>query len=100
MATTCAKTRPKTLKFYVYFFDIRSICKSTPLLALTATATKNVIDDIQNNLAFKKHNLIRSSFFRKNLSYLVDHVEDKKVRLLKLVEKIKSSVIVYVSSRK
>ena len=61
---------------------------------------ENVIDDIQNNLEFKRHNLIQSSFVRNNLSYVVDNIEDKKGRLLKLVEKIKSAVIVYVGSRK
>ena len=85
---------------YRHIATIRSISKDTPLLALTATATTNVIDDIQNNLEFKRHNLIQSSFFRKNLSYVVDNIEDKKGRLLKLVEKIKSSVIIYVGSRK
>ena len=85
---------------YRYISEIREIIPDTPILALTATATASVIDDIQNNLNFKQHNLIKSSFVRANLSYVVDNVEDKKSRLLKLVDKIKSSVIVYVGSRK
>ena len=85
---------------YRHISEIREIIPKTPILALTATATASVIDDIQNNLNFKQHNLIKSSFVRENLSYVVDNIEDKKSRLLKLVDKIKSSVIVYVGSRK
>ena len=85
---------------YRHISEIREIIPETPVLALSATATTSVIDDIQNNLDFKKHNLIQSSFVRENLSYVVDNVENKKSRLLKLVDKIKSSVIIYVGSRK
>ena len=85
---------------YRHISEIREIIPDTPVLALSATATTSVIDDIQNNLDFKEHNLIQSSFVRENLSYVVDNVEDKKSRLLKLVDKIKSSVIIYVGSRK
>ena len=85
---------------YRHISEIRDLLPDAPILALTATATTSVIDDIQNNLNFKEHNLIQSSFIRENLSYVVDNVENKKLRLLKLVEKIKSSVIVYVGSRK
>jgi ATP-dependent DNA helicase RecQ len=85
---------------YRHISEIREIIPETPVLALSATATSSVIDDIQNNLNFKEHNLIQSSFVRENLSYVVDNVEDKKSRLLKLVDKIKSSVIIYVGSRK
>jgi len=85
---------------YRHISEIRELIPETPVLALTATATASVIDDIQDNLDFKEHNLIQSSFIRENLSYVVDNVEDKKSRLLKLVDKIKSSVIVYVGSRK
>jgi len=85
---------------YRHISEIREIIPDTPILALSATATTSVINDIQNNLDFKEHNLIQSSFVRENLSYVVDNVEDKKSRLLKLVDKIKSSVIIYVGSRK
>ena len=85
---------------YRHISEIREIIPETPILALSATSTTSVIDDIQNNLDFKKHNLIQSSFVRENLSFVVDNVEDKKSRLLKLVDKIKSSVIIYVGSRK
>jgi len=85
---------------YRHISEIRELLPDVSVLALTATATTSVIDDIQNNLDFEEHNLIQSSFVRENLSYVVDNIEDKKSRLLKLVEKIKSSVIVYVGSRK
>jgi len=85
---------------YRHISEIREIIPNTPVLALSATATSSVIDDIQNNLKFKEHNLIQSSFIRKNISYVVDNIDDKKSRLLKLVDKIKSSVIIYVGSRK
>ena len=79
---------------------IKEIKENIPILALTATANKNVIEDIQNNLNFKEKNLIQSSFYRENLSYVVVKCNDKNKMLLKLLNKIKSSVIVYVSSRK
>ena len=79
--------------------EIREIIPNIPVLALTATATSSVIHDIQESLNFKEKNLIQSSFSRGNLSYVVDNVEDKKSRLIKLLNKIKSSVIIYVGSR-
>mgnify|MGYP001046688972 FL=1 len=80
--------------------EIREIIPNIPVLALTATATSSVIHDIQESLNFKEKNLIQSSFSRGNMSYVVDNVEDKKSRLIKLLNKIKSSVIIYVGSRK
>jgi len=80
--------------------EIREIIPNIPVLALTATATSSVIQDIQESLNFKEKNLIQSSFSRVNLSYVIDNVEDKKSRLIKLLNKIKSSVIIYVGSRK
>jgi len=80
--------------------EIREVKTNTPVLALTATANKDVIRDIQKNLNFNEKNLIQSSFFRKNLSYVVVECNDKYKILLKLLRKIKSSVIVYVGSRK
>ena len=85
---------------YRHISKIRELIPNTPVLALSATATTSVIDDIQRNLSFKVKNLIQSSFLRENLSYVVDNIEDKNRRLLKLVAKIKSPVIVYVGSRK
>ena len=83
-----------------HIVEIREIIPNIPVLALTATATSSVIHDIQESLNFKEKNLIQSSFSRVNLSYVVDNVEDKKSRLIKLLNKIKSSVIIYAGSRK
>ena len=80
--------------------EIREVKKGIPILALTATANKLVIEDIQENLKFNKENLIKSSFFRKNLSYVSTIVNNKNETLLKLLSKIKSSVIIYVGTRR
>ena len=80
--------------------EIRNINPSTPILALTATATENTIKEIQQNLLFKEENVIQSTFKRINLSYVVNKTEDKNTKLLKLLNKIKSSVIIYVGTRK
>ncbi|MEC9210004.1 MAG: RecQ family ATP-dependent DNA helicase [Bacteroidota bacterium] len=85
---------------YRHIGTIRNIIPNVPILALTATATSDVIKDIQKNLLFKEENLIKSSFQRVNMSYVVDNIEDKNSRLLKLLNKIKSSVIIYVGTRK
>ena len=79
---------------------IREITKGTTILALTATATNNVIKDIQENLLFKQENLIKSSLFRSNIAYIVESFKDKEPRLLKILNRIKSSTIVYVGTRK
>ena len=80
--------------------QLRLIHPSVPVLALTATAKSEVVTDIQNNLDFKNHNLIQSSFIRNNLSYIVIKEEDKKKKLVSILNKINGSAIVYVKSRK
>ena len=85
---------------YRLISEIRDTKKNIPILALTATANKSVIDDIQNNLNFKEKNLIKSTFLRENLSYVAINCNSKKKTLLNLLNKFKSSVIIYVSSRK
>lgn len=85
---------------YRLISEIRDTKKNIPILALTATANKSVVDDIQNNLNFKEKNLIKSTFLRKNLSYVAINCNSKKKTLLNLLNKFKSSVIIYVSSRK
>lgn len=85
---------------YRHISDVRKIIPNVSVLALTATANKSVIDDIQSSLIFKKNNVIRSSFFRPNMSYVVDTILDKESRLIKLLNKIKSSVIIYVGTRR
>ena len=85
---------------YRLISEIRDTKKNIPILALTATANKSVVDDIQNNLNFKDKNLIKSTFLRENLSYVAFNCNSKKKTLLNLLNKFKSSVIIYVSSRK
>jgi ATP-dependent DNA helicase RecQ len=76
------------------------IDEKVPFLALTASATPQVIEDIMTRLAFRKKNVLRTSFERKNISYLVRNVEDKPKYLLSTLNKAKGSGIVYVRSRK
>ncbi|HEY5471469.1 MAG TPA: RecQ family ATP-dependent DNA helicase [Bacteroidales bacterium] len=76
------------------------ISDKVPFLALTASATPQVIEDIMNKLSFRKKNVLRTSFDRKNISYLVRKVEDKATYLIKTLQKAKGSGIVYVRSRK
>jgi ATP-dependent DNA helicase RecQ len=76
------------------------ISDKVPFLALTASATPQVIDDIMLKLEFREKNVLRTSFERKNISYLVRKVEDKGTYLVKTLHKIKGSGIVYVRSRK
>jgi len=85
---------------YLNINQIRSSLSGIPVLALTATATANVAEDIQDKLNFSEHNLFRQSFERKNLTYVVQYEEDKLNRLLKIVNNLKGSGIVYLRSRK
>ena len=80
--------------------ELRKIKPKAPILALTATATSLVAEDIQNNLNFKSKNIIKSSFVRKNITFLVHKEEDKNNRLIRILNKVKGSAIVYTKSRK
>jgi len=85
---------------YLNIASIKDILPHTPILALTATATPEVIIDIQEKLNFKKENVFRKSFSRKNLIYLVRHTEDKNTYLIRILKKINASAIVYARSRR
>ncbi len=85
---------------YLQIAEIREFLPGTPILALTATATSQVIEDIQVRLKFKKKNLFQKSFERKNLTYFVFHEEDKHRRILKIIEKVKGAGIIYVRNRR
>jgi ATP-dependent DNA helicase RecQ len=76
------------------------ISEKVPFLALTASATPQVVEDIMKKLAFRKVNVLRTSFCRKNISYFVRKVEDKGTYLIKTLNKAKGSGIIYVRSRK
>ncbi len=84
---------------YLKIADIRQYHPNVPVLALTATATSDVIKDIQTRLSFKKENLFNISFERKNLIYTVSDHEDKPARLLKFVRKEQGQGLIYVTSR-
>ncbi len=85
---------------YLHISDIRKLKPEVSILALTATATTEVIDDIQERLGFKEKNVFRMSFERKNLTYVVRLTSDKDQQLIHILNSIKGSAIVYVRSRK
>ncbi|KGI59722.1 ATP-dependent DNA helicase RecQ [Prevotella sp. S7 MS 2] len=85
---------------YLRISDIRKLKPQVPILALTATATPNVVDDIQQQLEFKRPNVFRMSFERKNLVYVVRTASDKYAELIHILKSVQGSAIVYVRSRK
>jgi len=88
--------RPSYLEIGV----LREILEDVPVLGLTATATPDVCEDIQERLGFSQKNLMKKSFNRDNLDYLVVHTEDKQRELLRLAREIEGCGIVYVRNRK
>ena len=84
---------------YLKIADIRTVLEGVPVLALTATATDEVVEDIQNKLKFKEKNVFRKSFVRKNLSYVVRQSENKIVELTHILQSVPGAAIVYVRSR-
>ena len=85
---------------YLKIADIREMLPNVPVLALTATATPEVADDIMDKLKFKKKNLFRKSFVRKNLIYIVRKISEKNGYLLRIFNAQPGSGIVYVRNRK
>jgi ATP-dependent DNA helicase RecQ len=85
---------------YLKLANLRELLPNVPLLALTATATPDVVKDIQEKLQFKKPHVIQKSFERKNVNYVVLREEDKLQRLVKIIKNVKGSGIVYVRNRK
>ncbi len=85
---------------YLQIAELRVVFPGIPFLALTATATPKVIDDIQDKLQFREKNVMRQSFARENLIYMVRNKEDKAGYLVETVKKAKGSGIVYVRNRK
>ena len=70
-----------------------------PILALTATATPDVVDDIQERLAFREKHVLRKSFLRENLSYVVRQTNKKADEIVHILNKVPGSAIVYVRNR-
>lgn len=85
---------------YLKIPELRELLPDTPVLALTATATPAVAADIIEKLEFREDNLLKKSFERKNLAYVVRKTDDKPRELLGIVQKIKGSGIVYARNRK
>ncbi|MCA5585604.1 RecQ family ATP-dependent DNA helicase [Parabacteroides gordonii] len=85
---------------YMKIADVREQLPGVPVLALTATATPEVVNDIQERLHFKEKNVFRKSFARKNLSYIVRRTEDKINSLVYILGKVPGTAIVYVRNRK
>ena len=85
---------------YLAIADIRKQLPDVPVLALTATATPDVVDDIQNRLSFKEKRVYRMSFARKNLAYVVRRTINKEEQLVHILERVNGSAIVYARSRK
>lgn len=85
---------------YLRIANIRALKPHIPILALTATATPAVIDDIQEQLQFQAKNVFRMSFERKNLAYIVRTLPDKEQEMLRILQSMPGSAIVYARSRK
>ena len=85
---------------YLEIADIRHDLPNVPVLALTATATPAVVDDIQERLAFTEKRVFRMSFERNNLAYVVRQASDKRDELLHIITHVKGATIVYVRSRR
>lgn len=84
---------------YLQIANIRKLLPKVPILALTATATPEVVKDIQNKLQFKEENVFRMSFERENLAYVVRQTDTKANELLHILQSISGSAIVYTRSR-
>jgi len=85
---------------YLRIADVREQLPGVPVLALTATATPEVVDDIQLRLAFSEKNVFQKSFQRTNLSYVVRVTENKEEQLLNILTKVPGTSVVYVRNRK
>ena len=84
---------------YLRIAELREMLPEVPVLALTASATPLVAEDIMRNLKFAQPNTLQSSFARPNLSYSVRHTDDKNGQLMRLLQNVPGSGIVYMRTR-
>ena len=85
---------------YLKIAEIRELLPGVPVLALTATATPEVVKDIQSRLNFREENVFRMSLERKNLAYIVRKTDNKTGELLHILKRIDGSAIIYVRNRR
>ncbi|OAV67812.1 ATP-dependent DNA helicase recQ [Bacteroidales bacterium Barb4] len=85
---------------YLAIAEVRKLLPGVPVLALTATATPDVINDIQEKLLFKRKNVFLKSFARPNLAYVVRRTDDKDGQLVHLLKRTEGTAIVYVRNRR
>ncbi len=84
---------------YLQITEIRALIPKVPLLALTATATAEVLEDVQDKLGFRERNVFRQSFVRSNLSYSVLYEDKKREKLIDILRRVPGTGIVYARSR-
>jgi len=84
---------------YLRIAELRNYLPNVPVLALTATATPDVVDDIQEKLLFKEKNVFKKSFERENLAYVIRETEDKLYEIIHILSKVPGCAIIYVRSR-
>ena len=85
---------------YLKIADIRQVLPNVPVLALTATATPRVVEDIQRRLGFREPNVLRKSFRRENLQYIVRRTDKKDEQVAHILSRVPGSAIVYVRNRR
>ena len=85
---------------YLKIAKIREVIKHVPIIALTATATPNVVVDIQEKLGFKQQNIFQKSFERTNISYSVLYESNKYFKLDEILQKVKGTAIIYARNRR
>ncbi|MBQ4394628.1 MAG: RecQ family ATP-dependent DNA helicase [Paludibacteraceae bacterium] len=85
---------------YLNIAAVRELLPDVPVLALTATATPETIEDIQDKLGFEEHHVLRKSFHRENLMYIVRRTDNKAEQVAHILSRVHGSAIVYVRNRK